>query len=172
MNEADRLVEQALFLCTNGERPPGAPPWPGETWGEWARRAEAYLRSQPADGTRTVPIAPAAFAFLIRSFDEAMQAGGLAALFREEVLNRLIWGDPRGHVDVEAKPDETTEVLTQWQPAEQAHTPEPAPSTPVFGADSREIDPATGILHFPLLSLCTCGRQVTKFSQAGPWQHC
>jgi transcriptional regulator with XRE-family HTH domain len=40
------LVEDALFLRMNGERPPGAPRDPrAETWAAWDQRAEEYLRS-------------------------------------------------------------------------------------------------------------------------------
>lgn len=45
MSEARKLLEQALHLMRNGERAPGCGPWPDETWGEWASRAEAYLRN-------------------------------------------------------------------------------------------------------------------------------
>jgi hypothetical protein len=39
------LVEQALFLLHYGERPPGAPVDPAaETWVDWSRRAEIWLR--------------------------------------------------------------------------------------------------------------------------------
>jgi hypothetical protein len=50
MSEADKLVEQALFLGMYGERPPGADPRKpeAETWADWYRRAEQYLRSLPA----------------------------------------------------------------------------------------------------------------------------
>ena len=44
-----RLLEEALFLRVNGERPPGAPrdnP-KAETWAEWDRRCEEFLRSLP-----------------------------------------------------------------------------------------------------------------------------
>lgn len=46
-DQARQLVEDALFLCVNGERPPGAPrdDLTAETWADWTRRAEAYLRS-------------------------------------------------------------------------------------------------------------------------------
>jgi hypothetical protein len=57
MTETDvarHLVEQALDLCQLGERAPGAGPWPAETWLDWAQRAEAWLRAQPAPST-TVP---------------------------------------------------------------------------------------------------------------------
>lgn len=43
--EGVKLLEQALFLQQNGERPPGAPPYPAETWHDWEIRTEAYLRS-------------------------------------------------------------------------------------------------------------------------------
>lgn len=44
--EAVALLEEALFLCMNGERPPGAPADPlKETWGDWAARCETFLRS-------------------------------------------------------------------------------------------------------------------------------
>lgn len=53
MSEAEaiavQLVKDALFLRTNGERPPGAPrdvP-DAETWADWDRRAESFLRSLP-----------------------------------------------------------------------------------------------------------------------------
>lgn len=47
-DEAIRLLEQALFLRQNGERPPGAPHGDLEagTWARWERDAEAYLRAQ------------------------------------------------------------------------------------------------------------------------------
>ena len=42
---AAALVEEALFLRMNGERPPGAPADPrAETWAAWDRRAEEFLR--------------------------------------------------------------------------------------------------------------------------------
>lgn len=41
------LVADALFLLQYGERPPGAPVDPGgETWREWAHRAETHLRGE------------------------------------------------------------------------------------------------------------------------------
>lgn len=45
---AVRLVEEALFLRTNGERPPGAPrdDLTAETWAGWDRRAEVFLRAR------------------------------------------------------------------------------------------------------------------------------
>jgi len=44
--EPRRLVEQALFLRQYGERPPGAPHdnLSAETWPDWDRRAEEWLR--------------------------------------------------------------------------------------------------------------------------------
>jgi hypothetical protein len=47
-DEAVRLVEAALFLCMNGERPPGAPrDDPGaETWQRWGTEAETFLRGR------------------------------------------------------------------------------------------------------------------------------
>jgi hypothetical protein len=49
--QAAKLVEQAYFLRQNGERPPGAPrdDQAAETWGEWERRAEAFLRERLAE---------------------------------------------------------------------------------------------------------------------------
>jgi hypothetical protein len=40
---ARALLEEALFLRMNGERAPGG----NETWRDWDRRAEEYLRSLP-----------------------------------------------------------------------------------------------------------------------------
>lgn len=41
-----KLVEDGLFLCMYGERPPGAPTDPrAETWGDWSMRAERALRA-------------------------------------------------------------------------------------------------------------------------------
>lgn len=58
-SEADKLVDYALFLCQNGERPPGAPVDPAaETWRGWERRAEGYLRliaGQPQGGSGSDP---------------------------------------------------------------------------------------------------------------------
>ena len=44
--EAIKLLEDALFLRMNGERPPGAPPQDpvAETWADWERRTETFLR--------------------------------------------------------------------------------------------------------------------------------
>lgn len=44
---ARKLVEEALFLRMNGERPPGAPRdnLKAETWRDWDTRAEKFLRS-------------------------------------------------------------------------------------------------------------------------------
>lgn len=46
-DEAVKLLEAALFLRANGERPPGAPrdDPQAETWGRWDRDAERFLRS-------------------------------------------------------------------------------------------------------------------------------
>lgn len=44
-----KLVQQALFLRQYGERAPGAGPYPAETWPDWERRAERYLRMPEAD---------------------------------------------------------------------------------------------------------------------------
>lgn len=39
------LLNEALFLRMNGERPPGAPADPRkETWGEWDSKCETFLR--------------------------------------------------------------------------------------------------------------------------------
>jgi hypothetical protein len=43
---AIRLLEEALHLRMNGERAPGGT----ETWQDWERRAETYLRSLRHDG--------------------------------------------------------------------------------------------------------------------------
>ncbi len=44
---AIHLVEDAFFLRCNGERPPGAPPDSrAETWADWDRRAEDFLRRE------------------------------------------------------------------------------------------------------------------------------
>lgn len=54
-DEAVKLLEQALFLRMNGERPPGAPrdDPEAETWRSWDRDAERFLRSLlPAAGER------------------------------------------------------------------------------------------------------------------------
>lgn len=44
--EAVQLLQDALFLGTNGERPPGAPrdQPQAETWRDWYRRCETFLR--------------------------------------------------------------------------------------------------------------------------------
>lgn len=46
-DEAAKLLTEALFLRTNGERPPGAPESDpkAETWADWDRRCELFLRS-------------------------------------------------------------------------------------------------------------------------------
>ena len=38
---AIRLLEEALHLLVNGERAPGG----DETWGDWARKTETFLRA-------------------------------------------------------------------------------------------------------------------------------
>ena len=45
---AVRLLEQALFLRMNGERPPGAPrdDLEAETWHRWDRDTETFLRAR------------------------------------------------------------------------------------------------------------------------------
>jgi hypothetical protein len=51
--QALKLLEAALFLRMNGQRPPGAPreDLEAETWHDWDRRAEQFLRSLlPPDG--------------------------------------------------------------------------------------------------------------------------
>jgi hypothetical protein len=49
MAEAAALVEEALFLRMYGERPPGAPEdSQRETWADWEKRAETWVRAQPA----------------------------------------------------------------------------------------------------------------------------
>lgn len=49
MAEAILLLEDALFLHTNGERPPGAPAGnpDAETWADWGRRCQEFLRAFP-----------------------------------------------------------------------------------------------------------------------------
>jgi hypothetical protein len=42
MDEAVRLLEEALHLRMHGERAPGG----NETWREWDRKTEAFLRSR------------------------------------------------------------------------------------------------------------------------------
>ncbi len=46
--DARELVEAAFFLRVHGERPPGAPKDDptAETWQDWDRRAETFLRSE------------------------------------------------------------------------------------------------------------------------------
>jgi hypothetical protein len=39
---AIRLLEEALHLCRNGERAPGG----NETWADWTRRSERFLRER------------------------------------------------------------------------------------------------------------------------------
>jgi broad specificity phosphatase PhoE len=39
------LLREAFRLRQLGERPPGAPPWPAETWHDWDKRCEEFLRS-------------------------------------------------------------------------------------------------------------------------------
>jgi hypothetical protein len=47
-DEARKLLSEALFLAESGERPPGAPNDPqAETWADWFRRIEAFLRAEP-----------------------------------------------------------------------------------------------------------------------------
>lgn len=51
---AVRLLDDALFLRMNGERPPGAPrdnP-KAETWADWDRRTEGFLRALRVPGDR------------------------------------------------------------------------------------------------------------------------
>ena len=43
---AVRLVEEALHLRMHGECAPGG----NETWGEWDRKAEVFLRDLPPSG--------------------------------------------------------------------------------------------------------------------------
>lgn len=48
------LLEEALFLCMNGERAPGG----NETWGEWCRKTEFFLRRRhdsPGDNPDSPP---------------------------------------------------------------------------------------------------------------------
>lgn len=42
LDTAIRLLEAALHLAQNGERAPGG----DETWADWTRRAEEFLRSR------------------------------------------------------------------------------------------------------------------------------
>ncbi len=52
-DQAVRLLDDALFLRMNGERPPGAPLDPrAETWRDWEHRAELFLRSRQPAGER------------------------------------------------------------------------------------------------------------------------
>lgn len=50
--DAIALLEEALHLLQNGERAPGG----DETWADWGRKAERFLRERPAapaaDGVR------------------------------------------------------------------------------------------------------------------------
>lgn len=59
LSEANRLIADALLLRQYGERPPGAPVRSDtETWPDWDRRAEAYLRStfgRPSGGSGSDP---------------------------------------------------------------------------------------------------------------------
>lgn len=43
---ANELLEEAMHLAMNGERAPGG----NETWREWFRKTEAYLRSLMDEG--------------------------------------------------------------------------------------------------------------------------
>ena len=54
---AARLLEQALFLRMNGERPPGAPrdDPEAETWRKWDRECEVFLRARYARLGRGLP---------------------------------------------------------------------------------------------------------------------
>lgn len=46
-DQAVELLERVLFLRANGQHPPGAPrdDPEAETWRQWDRRAETFLRS-------------------------------------------------------------------------------------------------------------------------------
>lgn len=47
LQDAIALLEEGLFLCSNGERPPGAPAdLRKETWSEWGTRVELFLRKR------------------------------------------------------------------------------------------------------------------------------
>ena len=48
LDTAIRLLEAALFLRQNGERPPGAPhdDPEAETWRGWERDAELFMRAR------------------------------------------------------------------------------------------------------------------------------
>jgi hypothetical protein len=45
------LLLEAFLMRRQGERAPGAPPWPAETWRDWEVRCEAFLRD-PANCLR------------------------------------------------------------------------------------------------------------------------
>jgi hypothetical protein len=51
------------------------------------------------------------------------------------------------------------------------HLVEPAGMGIVFDVDSREVLPGERPLH-PLTSQCRCGRQITKLTGDGGWEHC
>jgi hypothetical protein len=51
------------------------------------------------------------------------------------------------------------------------HLVEPAGMGIVFDVDSREVLPGERPLH-PLTSQCRCGRQITKLTSDGGWEHC
>jgi hypothetical protein len=47
---------------------------------------------------------------------------------------------------------------------------EPLKDEIIFGADSREVLPGERPLH-PLTSQCRCGRQITRLTGDGAWEH-
>jgi hypothetical protein len=58
-------------------------------------------------------------------------------------------------------------------PAWHAGVPvSPPPTAIVFGADFREVLPGEERPLHPLTSQCRCGRQITKLTSDGGWEHC
>jgi hypothetical protein len=154
-SEAVRLLEEGLHLGMYGERAPGG----DETWGKWFTKVELYLRALPHMCGAVSPMATTCI--LLPSHTHHLDDNGGR------------W--PAG-IDLSAVTDELAsgEDATQAYPVPAAEHPfpvGPALEQPIFGADHREVDPHETDHLYPLLSLCGCGREITKAGETEPWQH-
>jgi hypothetical protein len=138
---------------------------------------------------------------LCRKFRDCMTAEGVYNYCQDRVMNRMLYGDPKGYKP-EPDRDETIPLVIPYSEIGPAHPGfvqagtqvpppavtdaeaiyrslhpfpvEPQPDAPVFGADFREIDPAlmADDAPHPLMSACRCGNQIVRQAAEGSWEHC
>jgi hypothetical protein len=116
---------------------------------------------------------------LLSHMEFAMYAEGISPETAMAVLNRLLFGSPHAPAGGKgAQPSVFPEGLMPgeelFSAAEVRHIGvpvEPSKTAIVFGADAREVLPGEERPLHPLTSQCRCGRQITRLTGDGDWEH-